>query len=136
MPILSLATDYTFPPTPFLEFLDILLRRQGCIWWSAEQKICRQTITSNEHLGRGIAGGLVNGTPVGKQAKGQFLVPVLLITGYQEKEAVLNGPIESLYHAVRLRMQSCCPGFVDGEYFTQSFANCRIEVSPLIGVQL
>ncbi|GFW58049.1 smoothened homolog [Trichonephila clavipes] len=71
---------------PCLEYLDILLRHQGCIWWPAEQKICRQTkITSKEHLGWGIAGGLVNGTPVGKQEKGQFLVPVLLITGYQER---------------------------------------------------
>ncbi|GFT62321.1 hypothetical protein TNCV_4717191 [Trichonephila clavipes] len=76
----------------------------------------------------------MNGTPVGKQEKGQFLVPVL--TGYQEREAVQNGSIEPLYHAVRLRMQSCCPGFGDGEYFTQSLANCGIEVSPLIGVQL
>ncbi|GFU22611.1 hypothetical protein TNCV_1304871 [Trichonephila clavipes] len=64
------------------------------------------------------------------------LVPVLLITGYQEREAVQGGSIEPLYHAVRLRMQSCCPGFADSEYFTQSLANCRIEVSPLIGVQL
>ncbi|GFT80540.1 hypothetical protein TNCV_5122531 [Trichonephila clavipes] len=89
-----------------------------------------------EHLGWGIAAGLVNGTPVGKQEKGQFLVSVLLITGYQEREAVQDGSIEPLYHAVRLRMQSSCPGFFDGEYFTQSLANCRIEVSPLIGVQL
>ncbi|GFX02681.1 hypothetical protein TNCV_2011251 [Trichonephila clavipes] len=79
---------------PCLEFLDILLRHQGCIWWPAEQKICRQTkITSEEHLGWGIACGLVNGTPVGKQEKGQLLVPVLLITGYQEREAVQDGPI-------------------------------------------
>ncbi|GFX71475.1 hypothetical protein TNCV_2694631 [Trichonephila clavipes] len=93
-------------------------------------------ITSEEHLGWGIASGLVNGPPVGKQEKGQFLVPVLLITGYQIREAVQDGPIKPLYHAVRLRMQSCCPGFVDGEYFTQSLGNCRIEVSPLIGVHL
>ncbi|GFW61249.1 hypothetical protein TNCV_3377641 [Trichonephila clavipes] len=53
----------------------------------------------------------------------QLLVPVLLITGYQEREAVQNGAIEPLYHAVRLRMQSCCPGFVDGEYFTESLQN-------------
>ncbi|GFU86416.1 hypothetical protein TNCV_1417681 [Trichonephila clavipes] len=120
-----------------LEFLDILLRHKGCIWWPAEQKICRHTkITFKEHLGWLIASGLVNGTPVGKQEKGQFLVPVLLITGYQEREAVQDGLIEPLYHAVRLRMQSSCPGFVDGEYFTQSLANCRIEVSPLIGAQL
>ncbi|GFW69583.1 hypothetical protein TNCV_489271 [Trichonephila clavipes] len=119
---------------PCLEFLDILLRHQGCIWWPAEQKICRQTkITSKEHLGWGITGCLMNGTPVGKQEKGQLFVPVLLITGYQEREDVQNGPIEPLYHAVRLRMQSCSPGFVDGEYFTQSLANCRIEVSSLIG---
>ncbi|GFW35996.1 hypothetical protein TNCV_4928601 [Trichonephila clavipes] len=78
----------------------------------------------------------MNGTPVGKQEKAQLLVPVLLITGYQEREAVQDGPIEPLYHAVRLRMQSCCPGFVNGKYFTQSLANCRIEVSPLMGVQL
>ncbi|GFW77955.1 hypothetical protein TNCV_2489991 [Trichonephila clavipes] len=71
-----------------------------------------------------------------KQEKRQLFVPVLLITGYQEREAVQNGPIKPLYHAVRRRMQSHCPGFVDGEYFTQSLANCRIEVSPLIGVQL
>ncbi|GFW57302.1 hypothetical protein TNCV_542161 [Trichonephila clavipes] len=122
---------------PCLEFLDILLRRQGCIWWPAEQKICRQTkITSKEHLGWEIAGDLMNGTPVGKQEKWQFLVPILLITGYQEREAVQDGSIEPLYHAVRLRMQRCCPGFVDGEYFPQSLPNCRIEVSPLIGVQL
>ncbi|GFU49127.1 hypothetical protein TNCV_573661 [Trichonephila clavipes] len=121
---------------PCREFLDILLRRQRCIWWPAEQKIWRQTkITSKEHLIWGIAGGLMNGTPVGKQEKWQFLVPVLLITGYQEREAVQDGSIEHLYLAIRLRMQSCCPGFVDGEYFTQSLANCRIEVSPLIGVQ-
>ncbi|GFT18372.1 integrase catalytic domain-containing protein [Trichonephila clavipes] len=45
-------------------------RRQGCIWWTAEQKICRHTnIMSEEHQGWGIAGGLVNGTPVGKQEK-------------------------------------------------------------------
>ncbi|GFU28984.1 hypothetical protein TNCV_471011 [Trichonephila clavipes] len=91
-------------------------------------------IMSKEHLGWGIAGGLMNGTPVGKQEKWQCPVPVLLITGYQEREAVQDGSNEPLYHAVRLRMQSCCPGFVDGEYFTQSLANCRIEVSPLIGV--
>ncbi|GFT31009.1 hypothetical protein TNCV_1683711 [Trichonephila clavipes] len=122
---------------PCLEFLDILLGHQGCIWWPAEQKICRQTkITSEEHLGWGIAGGLMNGTPIGKQEKWQFLVPVLLIIGYQEREAVQDGSIEPLYHAVRLRMQSCCPGFVNGENFTQSLANCRIEVFPLIGVQL
>ncbi|GFW44436.1 hypothetical protein TNCV_1748651 [Trichonephila clavipes] len=30
----------------------------------------------------------MNGTPVGKQEKWQFLVPVLLITRYQEREAV------------------------------------------------
>ncbi|GFT35212.1 hypothetical protein TNCV_353141 [Trichonephila clavipes] len=71
---------------PCLEFFDILLMHQGCIWWPAEQKICRQTkITSEEHLGWGIASGLVNGTAVGKQEKGQFLVPVLIITGYQER---------------------------------------------------
>ncbi|GFW49763.1 hypothetical protein TNCV_358661 [Trichonephila clavipes] len=70
---------------PCLEFFDILLRHQGCILWLAEQKIYRQTISSYEHLGWGIAGGLVNGTPVGKQENGQFLVPVLLITGYGEK---------------------------------------------------
>ncbi|GFU90673.1 hypothetical protein TNCV_4670661 [Trichonephila clavipes] len=75
---------------------------QGCIWWPAEQKICRQTkITSKEHLGWGIAGGLVNGTPVGKQEKEQFLVSVLLVTEYQEKGAVQDGPIELLYHANR-----------------------------------
>ncbi|GFU11767.1 hypothetical protein TNCV_4969621 [Trichonephila clavipes] len=78
----------------------------------------------------------MNGTPVGKQEKWQFLVSILLITGYQEKEAVQDGSIGPLYYAVRLRMQSCCPGFVDGEYFTQSLANCRIEVSPLIEVQM
>ncbi|GFT65336.1 hypothetical protein TNCV_1559791 [Trichonephila clavipes] len=100
-------------------------------------KICSQTkIPSKEHLGWGIASGFVNGTHVGKQEKGQFLVPVPLITGYQEREAVLDGPIEPLYHAVRLRMQSCCPGFVDGEYFPQCPANWRIEVSPLFIVQL
>ncbi|GFX31608.1 hypothetical protein TNCV_688561 [Trichonephila clavipes] len=33
----------------------------------------------------------MNGTPVGKQEKWQFLVPVLLITGYQEREAVQDG---------------------------------------------
>ncbi|GFX09442.1 hypothetical protein TNCV_4698281 [Trichonephila clavipes] len=61
---------------PCLEFLDILLRRQGCIWWPAKQKICRQTkITSKEHLGWGIAGGLMNGTPVGKQEKKQISCP-------------------------------------------------------------
>ncbi|GFU79687.1 hypothetical protein TNCV_4036941 [Trichonephila clavipes] len=118
---------------PCQEFPDILLRSQVCIWWPAEQKICRQTkITSKEHLGWGIAGGLMNGTPVGKHEKWKFLVPVLLITGYQEREAVQDGSIEPLYHDVRLRMQSCCTGFVDGEYFTQSLATCRIEVSPLI----
>ncbi|GFX61957.1 hypothetical protein TNCV_3777671 [Trichonephila clavipes] len=90
---------------PCLEFLDILLRHQGSIWWPAEQKICRQTkITSEEHLGWEIAGDLVNGTSVGKQEKRQFLVPVLLIIGYLEREAVQDGPIEPLYHAVRLRM--------------------------------
>ncbi|GFU08174.1 hypothetical protein TNCV_3766251 [Trichonephila clavipes] len=61
----------------------------------------------------------MNGTSVGKQEKGPLFVLVLLITGYQEREAVQNGPIEPLYHAVRLRMQSCCTGFVDGEYFTE-----------------
>ncbi|GFV07495.1 hypothetical protein TNCV_1738501 [Trichonephila clavipes] len=82
---------------PCLKFLDILLRRQGCIWWPVERKICRQTkITSKKHLGWGITGGLMNGTPVGKQEKGQLLVPVLLITGYQEREAVQNDPIEPL----------------------------------------
>ncbi|GFV89397.1 hypothetical protein TNCV_4152161 [Trichonephila clavipes] len=61
---------------PCLEFLDILLRHQGCIWWPAEQKICRQTkITSKEHLGWGIAGGLVNGTPVGNQEKRAISCP-------------------------------------------------------------
>ncbi|GFX12685.1 hypothetical protein TNCV_3158061 [Trichonephila clavipes] len=78
----------------------------------------------------------MNGTSVGKQEKGQLLVPVLLITGFPEREAVQYGSIEPLYHAVRLRMLSCCPGFVDSEYFTQSLANCRIEVSSLIEVQL
>ncbi|GFW44266.1 hypothetical protein TNCV_1746951 [Trichonephila clavipes] len=69
----------------------IFKMRQGCIWWPAEQKICRQTkITSKEHLGWGIAGGVVNGTPLGKQENGQFLVPVLLITGYQEREVVVT----------------------------------------------
>ncbi|GFW93479.1 hypothetical protein TNCV_46821 [Trichonephila clavipes] len=122
---------------PCLEFLNILLRRQGCIWWPAEQKTCRQTnISFEEHLGWGITSSLMNSTPVGKQEKWLFLVPVLLITGYQERESVQDGWIEPLYHAVRLRMQSCCPGFVDGEYFTQSLANCRIEVSPLIREQL
>ncbi|GFT65332.1 hypothetical protein TNCV_1559751 [Trichonephila clavipes] len=112
-------------------------KRPSGIWWPAEQKICSQTkIPSKEHLGWGIASGFVNGTHVGKQEKGQFLVPVPLITGYQEREAVLDGPIEPLYHAVRLRMQSCCPGFVDGEYFPQCPANWRIEVSPLFIVQL
>ncbi|GFT96742.1 hypothetical protein TNCV_1159291 [Trichonephila clavipes] len=48
--------------------------RQGCIWWLAKQKICRQTkITSEKHLGWGIAGGLMNGTPIDKQEKGNFL---------------------------------------------------------------
>ncbi|GFT06034.1 hypothetical protein TNCV_1594671 [Trichonephila clavipes] len=104
---------------PCLEFFDILLRRQKCSWRPAEQKICRQTkITSKEHLGWGIAGGLMNCTPVGKQEKEQFLVPVLLITGYQEREAVQDVSIELIYHAVRLRRQSSCPGFVDGEYFS------------------
>ncbi|GFV12407.1 hypothetical protein TNCV_3078651 [Trichonephila clavipes] len=97
-----------------LEFLDILLRHQGSIWWLAEQKIHRQTkITAKGHLGWGIVGGLMNGTHAGKQEKGQLLVPILLITGYQEREAVQNGPTEPFYHAVRLRMQSCCPGFVN-----------------------
>ncbi|GFW36886.1 hypothetical protein TNCV_4349271 [Trichonephila clavipes] len=106
---------------PFLEFLDILLMHQGSIWWSDEQKSLRQTkITFEEHLGWRIAGGLVNGTPVGKQEKGQFLVPVLLITVYEEREAVQDGPIEPLYHAVRLRIQSCCSCFVLREYFPQS----------------
>ncbi|GFT50203.1 hypothetical protein TNCV_3622581 [Trichonephila clavipes] len=74
-------------------------------WWPAEQKICRQTkITSEKHLDWGIAGGLVKGTSVGKQEKRQFLVPVLLINGYQEIDTVQNGPIEPLYHVVRLRM--------------------------------
>ncbi|GFW15776.1 hypothetical protein TNCV_3582741 [Trichonephila clavipes] len=83
----------------------LLLRHQGSIWWPAEQKICRQMkILSEEHLGWGIVAGLVHGTPVGKQEKGQFLVPVLLIIGYQERKAVWNGPIEPLYHAIRLRM--------------------------------
>ncbi|GFV71014.1 hypothetical protein TNCV_1447141 [Trichonephila clavipes] len=86
--------------------------------------------------GWGITGSVLNGTPVGKQEKGQLLVPVLLITEYQEREAGQNGPFAPLCHAVILRMQSCCPGFVDGEYFTESLANCRIEVSPLIGVKL
>ncbi|GFT60230.1 hypothetical protein TNCV_4970571 [Trichonephila clavipes] len=87
------------------EFLDILLRRQWCTWWPTGKKICRQTkITTEEQLGWGIAGGLVSNTSVGKQEKGQFLPPVLLNTGYQEKEAVQNGLIEPLYHAVRLRM--------------------------------
>ncbi|GFT08316.1 arylsulfatase B [Trichonephila clavipes] len=59
---------------PCLEFLDILLRHQRCIWWPAEQKICRQTkITSKEHLRWGITCSLMNGTPVGKQEKGSFL---------------------------------------------------------------
>ncbi|GFT62176.1 hypothetical protein TNCV_251981 [Trichonephila clavipes] len=53
-------------------------------------------------MGWRIVGVLVNGTPVGKQEKGQFLIPVLLITGYQEREAVQDGPIESIHHAVRL----------------------------------
>ncbi|GFX52612.1 hypothetical protein TNCV_4326271 [Trichonephila clavipes] len=56
----------------------------------------------------------MNGTPVGKQEKWQFPVPnFLLITGYPEREAVQDGSIEPLYQAVRLRMQSRCPGFVD-----------------------
>ncbi|GFW36966.1 hypothetical protein TNCV_5018641 [Trichonephila clavipes] len=92
---------------PCLEFLDILLRCLGSIWWPAEQKICRQRkITSEEHLGLGIASGLVNGTAVSKQKKRQFLAPVLLIIGYQEREAVQDGPIEPLYHAVRLRCKA------------------------------
>ncbi|GFT30964.1 hypothetical protein TNCV_1683361 [Trichonephila clavipes] len=90
---------------PCLDFLDVLLRRQGSIWWPAEQKICRQTnLTSEKHLGWGIANGLLNGTPIGKQKRRQFLVPVLLITGYQEREAVQDGPIEPFYHAVGLKM--------------------------------
>ncbi|GFX00772.1 hypothetical protein TNCV_4577391 [Trichonephila clavipes] len=89
---------------------------------------------SEKYLGWEISGGLMNHTPVGKQEKGHFLVPVLLITGYQERETVQNGPTEPIHHAVKLRMQSCCPGFVNAEYLTQPLANCRIEVSPLIGV--
>ncbi|GFW03533.1 hypothetical protein TNCV_3020451 [Trichonephila clavipes] len=86
---------------PCLEFLDVLLRSEGCIWWPAEQNICRQTkISSEEHLRWGIAGGFVNG----KQEKGRFLVPVLLISEYQKREAVQDGPIEPLYHAVSLRL--------------------------------
>ncbi|GFX60142.1 hypothetical protein TNCV_4533031 [Trichonephila clavipes] len=61
-------------------------------------------IKSEEHLGWGIAGGFVNGTLVGKQEKEQLLVPVLLITEYQEREAVQNGPTEPLYQAVKLRI--------------------------------
>ncbi|GFX74677.1 hypothetical protein TNCV_3121071 [Trichonephila clavipes] len=48
----------------------------------------------------------MNGTPVGKQEKRQLHVPVLLINGYQEIEAVQNDPIEPLYQAVGLRMQT------------------------------
>ncbi|GFV93286.1 hypothetical protein TNCV_386501 [Trichonephila clavipes] len=50
--------------------------------------------------------------------------PVLLITGYQERKAAQDGSIEPLYDAVRLRMQSCCPSFVDGEYFAVS---CKLQ---------
>ncbi|GFX96441.1 hypothetical protein TNCV_1441161 [Trichonephila clavipes] len=64
--------DNRWPNDAFPPFVpgvsQYLLRCQGCIWWPAEQKICRKTkITSKEHLGWGIAGGLVNGTP-GKKA--------------------------------------------------------------------
>ncbi|GFW69015.1 hypothetical protein TNCV_2919131 [Trichonephila clavipes] len=90
---------------PCLEFFDIPLMRQRSIWWLAEQEICRQAkITSEEHLRWGVAGGLVKGTPVGKKEKRQLFVPVLLITRYQEREAVQDGSIEPLYHALRLRM--------------------------------
>ncbi|GFV66701.1 hypothetical protein TNCV_2595211 [Trichonephila clavipes] len=34
----------------------------------------------------------------------EVLVPVLLITGYPEREAVQDGPIEPLYHAIRQMM--------------------------------
>ncbi|GFV98100.1 hypothetical protein TNCV_4448601 [Trichonephila clavipes] len=39
-------------------------------------------------------------------------------------------------HAVRLRMQNCCPSSVDVEYLTQFLANYRIKISPLIELQL
>ncbi|GFY22025.1 hypothetical protein TNCV_3296691 [Trichonephila clavipes] len=40
---------------------------------------------NEEHLGCGIAIGIVNDTPVRKEKKRQFLFPVLLITRYQER---------------------------------------------------
>ncbi|GFS97585.1 hypothetical protein TNCV_4488341 [Trichonephila clavipes] len=52
----------------------------------------KHLVAGEDHVrrasGMGIASGLVNSTPVGKQEKGQFLEPVLLITRYQDREAV------------------------------------------------
>ncbi|GFW91879.1 uncharacterized protein TNCV_4080391 [Trichonephila clavipes] len=82
-------------PHPCLEILDLLSRLQGSIWGLVEQKICRQTkITSEEHLGWGIISGPTNGTPVGKQKKIQFLVPVLLISEVVEEPCSLRSRVE------------------------------------------
>ncbi|GFT40300.1 hypothetical protein TNCV_627871 [Trichonephila clavipes] len=65
--------------------------------------ICMQTkITSEEHLGWGIAGGLVNGTPVDKQKKDNFLSQSCCY--WIPGKAVQDGLIEPLYNTVRLRM--------------------------------
>ncbi|GFT46297.1 hypothetical protein TNCV_3126671 [Trichonephila clavipes] len=71
----------------------------GNSWWSHEQHSCRQ------------AGKRTTSCP----SPVDYWIP---------GEAVQNGPIEPLYHAIRMRMQSCCPGFVDGEYFTVS---CKLQ---------
>ncbi|GFW68334.1 hypothetical protein TNCV_2263241 [Trichonephila clavipes] len=70
----------------------------------------------------------MNGTPVGKQEKGQLLVPVLLITGYQERKAVQDGSIEPLYHAVRNRSFSLDrSAVVEGPLIVRS----SVELEPL-----
>ncbi|GFS91374.1 hypothetical protein TNCV_1307551 [Trichonephila clavipes] len=76
---------------------------QGSIWWPAEQNICRQTkITSEDHLGWGIAGGLVNSCRQAVKRAISYPSPVdYWIPG---DRGVQNGPIEPFYHAVRLRM--------------------------------
>ncbi|GFU23036.1 hypothetical protein TNCV_3514941 [Trichonephila clavipes] len=78
---------------PFLQFLD---NSSGA--WSSSGAKCASGDRLNrrsagrdedhveEHLEWGIVGGFVNGSPVRKQEKGQFLLPVLLITRYQERD--------------------------------------------------
>ncbi|GFW68108.1 hypothetical protein TNCV_1879901 [Trichonephila clavipes] len=85
---------------PSLEFLDILSGAKGASGGRQNRRSAGRRKSHPKSIWVGNSRWSRGRHSCRQAGKKQFLVPVLLITGYQEREAVQDDLIEPLYHAV------------------------------------